>query len=872
MLPIAPIVPDLSEKIAEQDCILVAPPGAGKSTYLPLQLLKVMAFAKQQIIMLQPRQVAVRGIAHYLASQLGESPGETVGYQMRGEAKFSARSKLLIMTEGLLSARIQQDPELKGIGLIIFDEFHERSVYSDIALGLSIEVQQAFRNDLRLLVMSATLDIVPVKQLMHSAAVFESKGRAYPIEYIYRPLIKQTTLGAYQSAKAIYVKHIVNVIGEAVATHSGHILVFLQGAAQINSVFNALTSSVVSQQLIVKPLYGGLSTKAQLEAIKPVPKGIRKIVLATNIAETSLTIDGVTVVIDSGLEKVQSLNLARKASQLNEQMISKASSIQRAGRAGRQQAGVCYRLWSEQQQQFLIEKSLPQITQVDISPYLLSLLEWGSSFDELPLIDTPSKAQIDYALDNLRLFGFVDAQGIITNDGKVAAKLNTSPRLAKVALTNESNKATFKRPPAYIRALLTAVLEGKPLYHETNSLDIHMQLRYLLTQKNHLLHKEVKRCMPVIMKHNQYGASHESNDSAILSYIDSHDFAAFMLSVFPDRIGINRGDNSYILTNGVGVTFYAKPSEHGSIAMPEWIVCMDLAAKGKTVGSQSRQFKSANANSLANNEIRLYFAVPSKVMDAYVIEHAQSQIKLIWDEKLERVSARKVSSLQAISLAQQTIPLLEAMSLNVNSQSQLVAILLLQIRKRGLSTFLSKATQFINRVALAANVSNDTSLNLPEMSISGLESTMEDWLSPYLQDISTLQQLVTLDWQSIIKTMLKWDQQQYIDTHFPNYFIAPTGNKHKLNYKLNGDVELAIRLQELYGLNDTPKLGQGKQLVTLSLLSPAHREIQKTKDLEGFWKGSYKDVQKEMKGRYPKHFWPDSPATSQATTKTKKHM
>lgn len=876
MLPITPLVPELVDKIVANDCILVAPPGAGKSTYLPLKLLNIPAFANKMIIMLQPRQVAVRGIAQYLSAQLGHPLGTIIGYQMRGESNYSTNTKLLIMTEGLLSARIQHNPELTDVALIIFDEFHERSVFSDIALGLSIEVQQSLREDLRLLVMSATLDIKPIQALLNSPLVFQSEGRGYPIGYYYRPQITQTKTLNQHNKKVQLTQHIAKVVSEALVSHKGHVLVFMPGVSEINRLIqeleNRLTHNGEANIYRIYPLYGGLSSKAQQQAIDPPQNGKRKIVIATNIAETSLTIDGVSIVIDSGLEKVQTFNLARKASQLSEQIISKASTIQRAGRAGRQQAGVCYRLWSEQQQQFLIEKSLPQITQVDISPYLLSLKEWGTSFAQLPLIDKPSDAQIDYANELLTLLEFVTPRGAITSKGRQAATLNTHPRLAKL-LMHTSKHADPQY--WYVYALLAAILEGKPLNREADSINVQDQLLYLLGNKSHNLHKEAKRwskAMQGLRKNSRFTVA--INHLMLVSFIDSPEFRQSLLLVFPDRVAKRRktldnsvGDNAYILENGVGAIFPCYPNSPISKLDYEWLICLDFALN-PNVGQ---------ANTKHNSSIRLFLPLSGSLIAEYIANNKQTANKLKWDNKLLKISASRADTLGAITLTEQKISLKDALAAQGNKQvrenkAQIESILFQQIKKQGIASLLEKACVLRNRIQLAREHEPIERKTLPDCSYAGLELGLQSWLGAYLQDISSWQQLLDLEWHEIIRSLLSWEQQQHLNQHYPTHFTAPTGNKHKLLYKGNGEVELGIRLQELYGLTDTPSVGQSKHAVTLSLLSPAHREIQKTKDLAGFWQGSYLQVQKEMKGRYPKHFWPDSPATSQATTRVKKHM
>jgi ATP-dependent helicase HrpB len=880
MLPIASIVEQLLQKLDNTDCILVAPPGAGKSTYLPLKLLQSGKYKNQQIIMLQPRQVAVRGIAQYLSSQLGQAVGQTVGYQMRGESKLSANCELIIMTEGLLSARIQRDPELHNVGLIIFDEFHERSVFSDIALGLSLEVQQGLREDLRLLVMSATLDITPIEKLLENPAIIETTGRVYPIGYHYRPILSATNTRQIGNKTQQFNLHLLSVIKEAIESDQGDVLVFLSGAGEIQSAMNTIRQAQLSnsEKINVHPLYSGLPLKAQLLAIRPSADNERKIVLATNIAETSLTLDGVGIVIDSGLEKVQRFNLARKASALNEQMISKDSSVQRAGRAGRQQAGVCYRLWSEQQQQFLIEKSPPQITQIDVSPYLLMLSEWGTNFNDLPLIDKPSQSQLDYARNLLFGFGFINSQGSITPKGKLAAQFNTHPRIANLLVyaVNEILNADH----LYIFSLIASLLEGKPLSREVASIDLQAQLHYLISHQHHLLHKEAKRWFKKLTRFiNSEMSLPKADTSEMVNYVDSPEFISHMLNVFTDNIGKRRdASDDFLLHSGAGVELPKFGVE--SLGRHDWIVCLEFtvtSSKNRIQNNNGHFQKQANHNSL----IRLLLPVPASAIDTFLNSQEKTSMEVLWDENLQKVSAQKVERFGSIVLAKQKASLVQATELEIAISDKITQLLLDQLHKRDLASLLVKASNLINRINLAkshqATDMHETKdaqakVTFPDLGKDNIHSVIEASIIPYLHKITSWQQVEALNWHEIILSSITWEQQQFLKQNYPVEFCAPSNNKHKLQYTAEGEVILSIRLQELYGLADTPTVGRGKQKIVLSLLSPAHREIQKTKDLAGFWQGSYSEVQKDMKGRYPKHFWPDSPANAQATTKTKKHM
>ena len=838
-LPVQDIASELLEQIATRDCILSAPPGAGKSTYLPLQLLSLGCFSKQQILLLQPRQVAVRSIANFLASQLNEKVGGTIGYQMRGESSFSDKTRLLLITEGLLIAKLQADPELSTVGLIIFDEFHERSVQSDIALGLSLEVQSGLREDLRCLVMSATLHIKDLKNLMPQAKILSSQGRAFPIDYHYRPVMASEV-----NRKWALEDKIVDTIKEAHDKHAGNILVFLSGAAVINSIQAKLNSLLLAETTIA-PLYGGLNAQQQKQAIELPIHGKRKIVLATNIAETSLTIDGVNIVIDSGREKVQRFHIARKLNQLSEQMISKASSIQRAGRAGRQSPGVCYRLWTKEQQQYLLENTPAQITEIDLSQTLLTLLEWGTNFNQLPLIDKPSHAQIEYAFSFLQALGLVNAQRQIVEKGKQANKFNTHPRLGTL-LVYASEVSDRQQEIKVLSAVLVAVIEGKPLGRLLGSNDIIVQCKYIFyhlpaTKKPSgtiEYYKDIKRLLA------QLGVKTNSEKTNMVPFDELyHHIPQILLRAYPDKIGFKRQNASYILADGTGAEFISEDERF----IPQWIICTNTQLTHKT-----------------NGVIRQYCELPELLCDNFIEANSVEEFTQNWDENLAKVVCKKTKRLGAIEISSQ------ASKLIANDLTKV--ILIKQIKSKGLSTLIGKANKLIQRMCLAKEMDAAFLENFPDVSIEYLQGTIEEWLEPYLIGIISWQQLTQLHWVDIIWSMLSYQQQQYMNEYYPALFCAPTGNRHQLDYSEAGKVVLSIRVQELFGLSTNPCVGKACLPITFSLLSPGQKEIQKTADLTGFWSGSYSAVKKEMKGRYPKHFWPDDPENSIPTTKTKKKM
>ncbi|MFW8589458.1 ATP-dependent helicase HrpB [Glaciecola sp. 2405UD65-10] len=841
LLPIDKILGELSQQIINHDCILIAPPGAGKSTRLPLALLKLSCFTHKLIIMLQPRQVAARSIAQYLSMQLGQKVGQHIGYHVRGDAKYSTQTRLLIMTEGMLSARMQQDPELSDVALIIFDEFHERSIYSDIALGLALEIQQGLREDLRLLVMSATLEVKPVQDLLPLAKLLECEGRSYPIQYIYRPLLASNIQHKGQrNTKQFALRNwLIKVIEEAFEEHEGHILVFLSGASDIFFVQGRLKSKIengIFPNTIVAPLLGILSAQEQQLAIDVPPKGVRKIVLATNIAETSLTIDGVSVVIDSGLEKVQKFNISRGTNMLVEQAISKASSTQRAGRAGRQQAGICYRLWDEQKQQYLVQASKPQITDMDISRELLMLKEWGSSFDDLPLIDKPSKAQVSAASDLLAQLGFINADKSLSLLGKKAAKFSTHPRLAKLLLLAQHEY----HHDALLIIFIVSILEGKSISQDAGSLDIEAQIRFLQSNSRHPIHSDIKRWA----KHFKIPV----DCSFELSSLDN-----ILLASFPDAIAKQKPDGGYLMSSGNGIEFHsALVNENMHI---EWLICLEQRILSTHGG---------------NAQISLFHRLSPQSIRNHINEQKTRSVNTFWDKQNEKIASKQVDALGAIILNEQAI--------STPNSAKASTLLMQHISEKGAHFFehekLIKVREFIMRLECARLLSANATI--PNMSPLRIFDDAENWLLPFLHNITSMKQALNLEWMSIIKSRLDYSQQQELEREFPAYFKAPSGHNHPLHYAVNSQEEcsvtLAIRMQELYGLNKAITVGNKHWPVTISILSPAQREIQKTQDLPGFWEGSYKAVQKEMKGRYPKHFWPDKPAHAKPTTKTKKNM
>lgn len=817
MLPIETVSEQVLSSLIQRNVVLVAPPGAGKSTFLPLQLLKSQHFSTQKIIMLQPRKVAVRAIAEHLAEQLNEKVGETVGYRFRGEARVSANTRLEIVTEGLLTRMLQRDPELSGVGLILFDEFHERSVHADLSLAFSIEAQQSLREDLRLLVMSATLDVEPLMKLFDDAVLVECEGRSFPVDTHYNPVNRQADLAQAVSAQIV----------SAANEESGNILAFLPGAREIQRV-QQLLAGKLSPDIQVLPLYGALDKKQQIKAIAPTASNERKIVLATNIAETSLTIEGIRVVIDSGIEKVARYDLSKGVNRLQQQAISEASSIQRQGRAGRLGPGVCYRLWDKEKQSRLARQIPPEILHTDVSPVLLEIACWGAEVGSLPLLDQPTGAQISHALALLSDLDALDAQQKITSHGKEMAKLGCHPRLAHMLLKAKS----MSDEKAFVACMLCAVLEFQGRTDAGLGVSLHSQLEKMLSSRQDERWKATK----------QWQKRLRLADESKPGFIEAADVALLTGLGYPDFIAKHMGKNRYLLSNGSGASLADDDPLRGTT----W-----LAIGQMHLGSAANAIITC-AEAIDESQLKSTFARMFKQ-----IEYSD------WDGNDEKIITETRYYFGEILLASQPA--------QHTSEQERVRLWSRLINDNGLNwlNWPDSVTNLLQRLRLTRQFSKE---KWPDFSEEWLLKNLQSWCGFELAKVKSRKQLQQIDWQQLLLNLIDWPQQQLLDDVLPKHFVAPTGNRHKFEYHYDGSVNLSIRLQELYGLNETPSVANGRLPVTLKLLSPAQRPIQQTADLKGFWLGSYKDVQKEMKGRYPKHFWPDDPANAKATTKTKKNM
>ena len=827
LLPVEHILPALHRQLIGGDAIVVAPPGAGKSTCLPLSLLKLDVFKDKKIILLQPRRIAVRTIASYLASQLGESVGHTIGYRIRGEVKVSANTRLEIVTEGILTRMLQNQPDLPYVGLVIFDEFHERSVHADFSLALCIEVQQALREDLRLLVMSATLDVTALGELLPAAKLLESSGKSYPVDIIYHPDNSSLHLFEKVSRLVIYV----------FPKHQHDCLVFLPGAADINKAAQRLSQHFLStgeDEVEVVKLFSELSKNEQQQALLPNPAGKRKIVLATNIAETSLTIEGIEVVIDSGIEKKAIFQLNRGVTHLQSQNISQASATQRAGRAGRLTAGTCYRLWSKEQHSRLAQQITPEIMHSDMSSFILESAIWGTDVSALALQDHPSDAQLSQGFALLKQLELLDDNHKLTTLGRKAHGLGCHPSIAVMLIKS----ASMSSEHLSMGCAIAALLENKdPMGRTDNGASLAARLHFVLQQRHHVIWQAIRQW--------------HSKLACRLLVWPTEDTAVLVGYAYPQWLAKQRKNERYQLVNGSGAVLY----QDDALTAHPWLAIANM----QTSDRQQDNAQIRYAESLTLSQLEQHFE--------YLIEKKE---RVDWDPENQRIVSEMQKILGKIIIHKQPI--------KRPSEQHILSIWRDVIHAKGMADmpFNDEAQQLIYRVQLAASFAGVPSSSafqaLPDFTVAGLLNSIDRWLIPYLTNILTWQQFTQCHFLQQLLNELDFAQQQNLNKQLPKRMTLPSGSSVQLTYTSSNCVVLSVRMTELYGLQRHPTVAQQQVPITVELLSPAGRPIQTTQDLPRFWQGSYKEVQKEMKGRYPRHFWPDDPANAQATTRTKKKM
>lgn len=822
-LPIDDALPALLSALATgTDAVLQAPPGAGKTTRVPLALLDQPWAASGRIIMLEPRRLAARGAARRMAQMLGEEVGQTVGYRVRMDSRVSAATRIEVVTEGIFLRRLQSDPSLDGVSAVLFDEFHERSLDADLALAFCLQSRALLRDDLRLVVMSATLDGGPVAALLGGAPLITSEGRAFPVE------TRWVEPGPTDRAD----DHMARTIRRALAEEQGSILAFLPGSGEIKRVERLLAEGPLPANVLLTPLYGDMSLEAQDVAIRPAPPGQRKVVLATSIAETSLTIEGIRIVIDSGLSRLQRFDPRSGMGRLETVKSSRASADQRRGRAGRLSAGICYRLWSEASDRALLPFTAAEITRADLAPLALELAQWGIvDADELSWLDTPPAPTLAQARKLLQQLGAIDANQRITDHGKAMAGLGVHPRLAHLVLRGKELGRT--RLACRVAALIGErdILRGGG----RRDADLRTRLEHLDERgrggdvDRGALHQALEQAKQL---ERQIGGPPGSND---------HNDAGLLLALaYPDRIAQRRAGaaGQFRLSGGRGAAL--DPTD--TLAACDLLAVADLDGQGR--------------------DARIFLAAPvtqAELEEAFADE-IRSETEVVWDHREQVVQARRRRRLFELSLKDEPL---------ANPPADLILPALLEgIRSMGLSClpWTKELEGWRRRVAFLHRATPD---RWPDVSDEGLLSTLEEWLAPYLTGISRRSHLDRIDLHNALTSILDWNQRQAMDSEIPTHLTVPTGNRIPIDYSGEEPV-LAVRLQELFGLADTPRLGGGRIPVLLHLLSPAHRPVQVTRDLAGFWAGSYKDVKKELAGRYPRHYWPDDPLVAEPTARAKR--
>lgn len=826
-LPVDQVLADVHRALSQhQQAILVAPPGAGKTTRVPLYLLEQLAPSNNgRILLLEPRRLAVKNTAEFLAQQLNQATGDSIGYRMRQDSKVSSHTRLEVITEGVMLRLLQEDPSLEGVEAIIFDEFHERSLAADLSLSLCLQSNQLFRDHkpIKLLIMSATLDTRKLEQLLPEAPLVISEGRQFPISYHY--LSHTPTLHERLDTWA-------NSVEQALSDQGGNLLVFLPGQREILRLAERL-QHLQTDKLQVLPLYGRLSLTEQRQAIAAPALGQRKIVLATNVAETSLTIEGISCVIDTGLEKQAIFEAGSGLTRLHTRTISAASATQRAGRAGRLQAGHCYRQWSQSQQDSLAQQALPAIKQSDLSGLVMQLLACGyGHMDELDWLDKPSTGAWQQAVDLLQLLDAVEQHdhGLrLTDHGEYLAASGQEPRLAQLLIKAIAYDLTI--PACNLISLLEQPSPNMPA-------DLEFALSKLLTQQQKRASQQLQQRCRNLTKQDAPHAQQQT-------------LAQCLAQAWPDRIGQKQitsnqdGKINYKLSNGRGVQLAWSADMNKA---PDYIVVTNTFA--------SQQAK--------RDQIATYMAINETDLQSALAAHIEQQTTCEWHQQADRLALFDAQTLGQLVLKQQAT--------NKVENSAKAAALCRYLTNQDLSPlpWNEASQQWLARVRLAHDHAPKDNNPWPDLSHNWLTQHIEDWLGPYLDNISTGAQLAKLDLLSILQNQLDYSLQQQLNQFTSERLRVPSGNQHRIDYSQSPPV-LAVKLQELFGLQEVPKVAYDVA-VQIHLLSPAGRPLAVTQDLSNFWRNAYTEVKKEMKGRYPKHPWPDDPLTAVATAKTKRHL
>jgi ATP-dependent helicase HrpB len=811
-LPIDAALPALKNALADRNAaVLVAPPGAGKTTRVPLVLLAESWAKDKKILVLEPRRLAARAAAARMAATLDEQVGDTVGLRVRFGSRVTRRTRIEVVTEGIFTRLVIDDPSLEGVAAVLFDEFHERSLDADLGLALARDAQQALRPDLKLLVMSATLDGARVAAMLGDAPSIESEGRAFSVETRY--------LG--RDPRAPIERQVTDAIERALRAETGSLLVFLPGAGEIRRTESLLRERITGASIDIVALYGALDAREQDRAISPAPAGRRKVVLATSIAETSLTIEGVRVVVDSGLSRVPRYEPDVGITRLETVRVSRAAADQRRGRAGRVEPGVCYRLWDEPQTASLEAYARPEILSADLSSFMLDLAQWGASDPgKLAFLDPPPRASLAEAKTLLAELGAIDSDGRITEEGRKLRALPLPPRLARMVVDAAAEGA------AEMAAGIAAIVTERGLGGD--DVDLHHRLDNF--RRDRAKRADDARAMVKRWIETAGGKTVTSD----------HSPGSLLALAYPDRVAKNRGgsNGSFLLANGRG----GNVDPASPLAREPYLAVAELTG----AAAASRIILAA---AISPGEIEARFAGKIEEDEAVTFEAASASLR-----------ARRIRKLGGLILSERTLP--------VAPSAEAAKLLAEGVTGLGVAKLpWSKAQlQFRDRVNFLRKAEGG---EWSDLSDQALGRTAADWLAPFLDGKTALSQIGADDLAAALDALIPWNLRKRLDMEAPTHFTAPSGSNVPIDYEGEEGPRLAIRVQELFGLAVHPVIAGGRVPLLIELLSPAHRAVQVTRDLPGFWRGSYKDVRSDLRGRYPKHPWPDDPLTAPATRRAK---
>lgn len=827
-------LPELRSALsAAPSAVLVAPPGAGKTTLVPLALLGEPWLEGRKIVMLEPRRLAARAAAQRMAELLGEADaGGTVGYRVRLDTRVGKSTRVEVVTEGILTRMLQADPGLDGVGLVVFDEFHERSLQADLGLALTLHVRNLLRPDLRVLVMSATLDAGPVAALLGDAAVVRAEGRTHAVETRWRD----------HPVDGWIEPIVADTVRRALEEHDGDVLAFLPGAAEIRRTGEALRGGLPGDTDLYE-LHGLLPRDVQDRALRPAPPGRRKVVLATAIAESSLTIEGVRVVVDSGLMRVARFDAGTGMTRLETLRVTRDAADQRRGRAGRTAPGVCFRLWTRQDEEGMVPARAPEIREADLAPLLLDLASFGAAPGELAWLDPPGTSQLAQAGELLRELEALGPDGALTHHGRRMAELGVHPRLAHLvlrgvalgwgglactlaALLEERDvlRCAAGPPEADVRLRLEALEEGARALPRGVTVDGGAAAR-------------VRKQAEALRRRS--GCRREARQVDLSG--DSMNAVGFLAALaYPDRVAQLRAGarGRYLLRSGRGVTLDVRDS----LAGEPWLVVLDLDARGR--------------------DGRVFLAAPiaQAQIEGVLGEQAETVEEVAWDEAVGRVQARKVRRLGALVLSEG--------ALRNPDPSAVARALCAGVRARGVRVlpWCRETTQLRERLAFARALEGEP---WPDATEEALLASLEEWLAPFLGGMRSLEDVARVDLREALLSLLPWERRQELDRLAPTHLEVPSGSRIPLDYADPSAPVLAVRLQEVFGLRETPRVGGGRVPLTVHLLSPARRPVQVTRDLASFWSTAYFEVRKDLRARYPKHSWPEDPLSAEPTRRTK---